>query len=140
MSRRSDLIQQLIKSDKWGKEKENEQRFLMATAELILTDLINIAITGVEKYGTGSLVVNLQNDSSTFMSGSDVEKDIVVAEREKDEDVYQMLLSLLQRINDNDWSKCVLITIISDAGTRTFEVEAGGSQESLSAFAAEFKE
>ena len=44
MSRRTDLLQQLIKSDKFGEEKENEQKFLAATAELILTDLINIEI------------------------------------------------------------------------------------------------
>ena len=71
------------------------------------------------------------------MSGHDVEKDIRVAEREEDEDVKDFLLELLQRINDNDWSKYVLITLISDAGTRTFEVEAGGSQESLRALTGE---
>ena len=49
MSRRSDLLQSLIKSDKFGEEKEQEQKFLMATAELILMDLINVAISGVEK-------------------------------------------------------------------------------------------
>ena len=40
MSRRTDLIQQLVRSDKFGDEKDNEQKFLAATAELILTDLI----------------------------------------------------------------------------------------------------
>ena len=35
MSRRSDLIQQLISSKKFGPEKKQEQEFLMATAELI---------------------------------------------------------------------------------------------------------
>ncbi len=42
MSRRTDLLQQLLQSDKFGEEKENEQKFLAATAELILTDLINV--------------------------------------------------------------------------------------------------
>ena len=64
MSRRTDLLQQLIQSDKWGEEKENEQKFLAATAELILTDLINIAMNGVQKHGAGSLIINLQNDST----------------------------------------------------------------------------
>ena len=73
MSRRTDLLQQLIKSDKWGDEKDQEQKFLAATAELILTDLINIAIKGVESQGAGSLIINLQNDSTTFMSGSSIE-------------------------------------------------------------------
>ena len=57
MSRRTDLLQQLIRSDKWGEEKTQEQKFLAATAELILTDLINIAMNGVlERDGAGSLI------------------------------------------------------------------------------------
>ena len=139
MSRRSDLLQSLIKSEKFGQEKEQEQQFLMATAELILMDLVNVAITGVEKHGAGSLVINLCNDSSTFMSGHQVEFDIATAEREEDEEILEFLRGLIEKINDNDWSKNVLITLISDAGTRTFEVEAGGSQESFRAFAEEFK-
>jgi hypothetical protein len=138
MSRRTDLLQQLIGSNKFGKEKEQEQQFLVATAELILYDLVNIAITGVEKHGAGSLVINLCNDSTTFMSGHAIEFDIRVAEREEDEEILKFLRKLLEEIDENDWSKNVLITLISDAGTRTFAVEAGGSQESLRALAEEF--
>ena len=138
MSRRTDLLQQLIRSDKFGEEKENEQKFLLATAELILTDLINIASKGVESRGAGTLVINLQNDSSTFMSGSDIESDILVAEVEEDDEVLTFLRKTLEEIDDNDWSKNVLITLISDAGTRTFAIEAGGGQESLRTIAAEF--
>jgi len=138
MSRRTDLLQQLIKSDKFGKEKEQEQQFLMATAELILCDLIDVALKGFESKGAGSLVINLINDSSTYMSGNAIEFDIRTAEREEDEEVLKMLRKLMEEIDDNDWSKNVLITIISDAGTRTFAVEAGRSQESLRALAAEF--
>jgi len=72
------------------------------------------------------------------MSGHQVEFDIATAEREEDEEILEFLRGLIEKINDNDWSKNVLITLISDAGTRTFEVEAGGSQESLRAFAEEF--
>ena len=140
MSRRTDLLQQLIKSEKWGEEKTQEQKFLAATAELILTDLINIAMNGVEKSGAGSLIINLQNDSTTFMSGTDIEYDINQAERLEDEEVLTFLRGLMEEIDDNDWSKNVLITLISDAGTRTFAVEAGGSQESFRAIAAEFSE
>ncbi len=53
MSRRTDLLQQLIQSDKFGDEKSQEQKFLAATAELILTDLINIASNGVLAQGAG---------------------------------------------------------------------------------------
>ncbi len=138
MSRRSDLLQQLISSEKFGKEKEQEQQFLMATAELILSDLINIALTGVEKRGTGSLVINLLNDSTTFMWPESIEFDLKTAEREEDEEIVDFLRDLLQEIDENDWSKNVLITLISDAGTRTFAVEAGRCQESLRALAEEF--
>ena len=138
MSRRTDLLQKLVQSDKFGDEKKQEQQFLLATAELILYDLVNTAIAGVEKNGAGSLVINLVNDSSTFMSGHAIEFDIHVAEREEDEDILEFLRGLMEEIDGNDWSKNVLITLISDAGTRTFAVEAGGSQESLRALAEEF--
>lgn len=131
MSRRNDLLKQLIASDKFGKEKEQEQRFLMATAELILSDLIDICINGVTRKGAGSLVINLLNDSSQYMSGEAIEFDIAIAEREEDDEILEFLRDLIEKIDTNDWSKNVLITLISDAGTRTFAVEAGGSQESL---------
>ena len=138
MSRRTDLLQQLLQSDKFGVEKSQEQKFLATTAELILTDLINIAINGVQARGAGSLVINLQNDSTTFMSGSDIENDLRVAESEDDEEIVKFLRKLIEEVDENDWSKYVLITLISDAGTRTFSLEAGGSQESLRAISAEF--
>ena len=138
MSRRTDLIQQLIRSDKFGEEKDNEQKFLAATAELILTDFINIATNGIESRGAGSLIINLCNDSTVFMTGADVEVDLLFAESNEDEDIVEFCRGLLAEIDENDWSKNVLITLISDAGTRTFAVEAGGSQESLRALAKEF--
>ena len=137
MSRRNDLIKQLIGSKKFGPEKEQEQKFLAATAELILSDLIEIALKGVETNGAGSLVINLLNDSSTFMSGNAIEFDLRTAEREEDEEVIEFLRDLMEEIDKNDWSTNVLITLISDAGTRTFAVEAGRSQESLRALAQE---
>ena len=140
MSRRTDLLQQLIRSNKWGEEKTQEQKFLAATAELILTDLINIAMNGVERDGAGSLIINLQNDSTTYMSGDAIEYDIAQAERMEDEEILEFLRGLMKEIDENDWSKNVLITLISDAGTRTFAVEAGGSQESFRTVAAEFTE
>ena len=138
MSRRTDLLNQLLGSKKFGKEKEQEQQFLLATAELILSDMIDIAINGVQSVGAGSLVINLINDSTTYMSGNAIEFDIRVAEREEDEEVLEFLRGLMAEIDENDWSKNVLITLISDAGTRTFAVEAGRSQESLRAFAKKF--
>ena len=138
MSRRNDLIQHLISSNKFGQEKEQEQKFLLATAELILMDLINVALNGIESHGPGSLVINLINDSSTYMWPDIIEGDLYEAEKEKDTDVVSFLRSLLDEIENNDWSQTVLITLISDAGTRTFAVEAGRSQESLRALTEEF--
>jgi hypothetical protein len=138
MSRRTDLIQKLLQSDKFGEEKDNEQKFLAATAELILTDFINIASNGVLAKGAGSLVINLINDSTVYMSGHEIEQDIRAAESAEDEEVVAFLRKLMEEIDENDYSKNVLITLISDAGTRTFAVEAGGSQESLRAITAEF--
>jgi hypothetical protein len=139
MSRRSDLIQQLISSKKFGPEKKQEQEFLMATAELILSDLINIALTGVEKRGTGSLVINLMNDSTTFMWPESIEFRF---EKQLSEKKTRISLTFYvicsEEIETNDWSKNVLITLISDAGTRTFAVEAGRCQEGLRALAEEF--
>ena len=140
MSRRNDLLKQLLASDKFGDEKEKEQRFLQATAELILTDLINVAINGFSRYGAGTLIINLQNDSTTYMSGHDIERDIAVAESDEADTVVDFLRELIKRVDENDWTTNVLITLISDAGTRTFAVEAGGSQESFSQAAAESKE
>jgi hypothetical protein len=138
MSRRTDLLQELIQSNKFGSEKEQEQSFLIATAEIILSDLIEIAIKGLESRGPGTLVINLINDSTIYMSGADIEGDLLVAESENDADVKSFLRSVIEKIETNDWLTNVLITLISDAGTRTFAVEAGRSQESLRAFAAEF--
>ena len=131
MSRRTDLLNQLFYSDKVGEDAEKERKFLAATAELILTDFINIALNGVQNRGAGTLVINLINDSTIFMSGSDVEGDLLVAESERDEEVLEFLRDLMNEIDTNDWSNNVLITLISDAGTRTFSIEAGGGQESL---------
>ena len=138
MSRRTDLLQQLLQSDKFGEDKENEQKFLAATAELILTDFVNIALTGIEQRGAGTLVINLENDSTTYMSGSDIEGDILVAESERDDEVLKFLRDVMEKIDSNDWTNNVLITLISNAGTRTFSLEAGGCQESLRSIAAEF--
>ena len=138
MSRRTDLLQQLMQSDKFGNEKEQEQRFMIATAELILTDFIDKACNGVALQGAGSLIINLLNDSVTYMDGHQIEQDIRQAESAGDDDILKFLRKLLQEVDENDWSKNVLITLISDAGTRTFAVEAGRSQESFKALAKEF--
>ena len=138
MSRRTDLLQELIQSNKFGSEKEQEQKFIIATAEIILSDLIEIAIKGLESRGPGTLVINLINDSTIYMSGADIEGDLLIAESHRDTDVKDFLRPLIDKIDQNDWATNVLITLISNAGTRTFAVEAGRSQESLRAFAAEF--
>ena len=138
MSRRTDLLQELLASNKFGEEKSNEQKFMMATAEIILSDLMNKSINGLEKYGAGTLVINMLSDHSVYMSGHDVEEDIREAERQEDEETLEMLRQLMEQIDTNDFTKNVLITLISDAGSRTFALEAGRSQECLRASCEEF--
>ena len=140
MSRRTDLLRQLIRSDKFGEEKTNEQKFLAATAELILTDMINIAINGFLVHGPGSLIINLLNDSTTYMGGHQIEEDLRIAEANEDEDIVDFLRDLMKRIDENNWTDNVLLTLISDAGSRTFSLEAGRSQESLREVTAELTE
>ena len=67
---------------------------LLATAELILSDFLDIAFNGVQKHGAGSLVINLINDTTTFMRPQYIEEDIHVAERYEDEDVLDFLKDL----------------------------------------------
>ena len=144
MSRRTDLLKQLIASKKFGDEKAQEQKFLAATAQLILTDLIGQAIKGVEKHGAGSLILNINpkdaNQEAVYVSGDDIQFDIAAAESAEDENTLKFLRQLMEEVDKNDWSKTVLITLITNAGTRTFAVEAGGSQESLRALTSEFTE
>mgnify|MGYP001206193580 FL=1 len=138
MSRRTNLLQQLVATTKSGSLEPHQEKYLAATAELILTDLINIAINGVQVYGAGTLMINLITDSTVYMSGNHIEQDLRMAESNEDEDVVTMLRSIMEQVDSNDWSKFALITIISKDGARTFNCEAGGSQESLRSLAEEF--
>lgn len=138
MSRRIDLLRQLVATTSSGSDSPNQEKYLAATAELILTDLINIAINGIKLHGAGTLMINLMQDNTVYMSGHHIEEDLRKAESNEDEDVIKLLRSLMEQIDNNDWSKYVLITIISKDGARTFNCEAGGSQESLRALAGEF--
>ena len=78
------------------------------------------------------------NQQAVYVSGNDIQFDIALAESNEDENTIKFLRQLMEEVDKNDWSKNVLITLISDAGTRTFAVEAGGSQESLRALTKEF--
>ena len=111
------------------KRRTQEQKFLAATAELILTDLINIAMNGVQREGAGSLVINLQNDSTTFMSGNAIEYDIAQAERMEDEEILEFLRGVMEEIDENDWSKNVLITLIIDAEQEHLQSKQEGAKK-----------
>ena len=102
--------------------------------------MVDIALNGVQKNGAGSLFINLidGNRESVYMSGHDIEKDLVLAESMEDEDTIKMLRQVLEKVDENDWNTHVVFTFITHDGTRTYSVEAGGSAESLRALAAEF--
>ena len=122
-------------ADKTTKKEFNKLAIQYRRTQQVPYAVANRLIGGDKKPVTE---INLMNDSTTFMWAESIEFDLRISERENDEDVTEFLRKLLQEIDENDWTQNVLITLISDAGTRTFAVEAGGSQESLRAVAEEF--
>ena len=140
MSRRIKLLEQLLQTDSFGKEAEDQQDKLRIVSELILCDMIDIALNGVQKKGAGSLFINLIDGTreSVYMSGDDIEADIRMAESNEDEEVVKMLRQVMEQVDENDWENNVVFTFITNDGTRTYSVEAGGSSESLRALVSEF--
>ena len=140
MSRRTKLLEQLLQTDTFGDEAKDQQDKLRIVSELILCDMVDIALNGVQVHGAGSLFINLidGNRESVYMSGHDIEEDLRKAESFEDEETVKMLRQVLEEVDENDWETNVVFTFITHDGTRTYSVEAGGSQESLRALAAEF--
>ena len=140
MSRRVKLLEQLLQTDTFGEEAKDQQDKMRIVSELILCDMIDIALNGVQKHGAGSLFINLIDGTreSIYMSGHDIEKDLVLAESLEDEETVKMLRQVLEQVDENDWNTHVVFTFITNDGTRTYSAEAGGSQESLRALAKEF--
>ena len=140
MSRRTKLLEQLLQTDALGEEAKDQQDKIRIVAELILCDLVEIALNGVQQRGAGSLFINLidGNRESVFMSGHDIEEDLRLAESNEDEEIIKMLRQVLEKVDENDWETNVVFTFITHDGTRTYSVEAGGSTESFRALAQEF--
>ena len=140
MSRRIKLLEQLLQTDTFGDDAKDQKDKMRIVSELILCDMIDIALNGVQQHGAGSLFINLidGNRESVYMSGHDIEQDIRAAENYEDEETVKMLRQVLERVDENDWETHVVFTFITHDGTRTYSVEAGGSAESLRALAAEF--
>ena len=139
MSRRIKLLEQLLQTDTFGEDAKDQQDKLRITAELILCDMVDIALNGVQKQGAGSLFINLIDGTreSIYMSGHDIEKDIRMAESLEDDETVKMLRQVLEEVDENDWENNVVFTFITHDGTRTYSVEAGGSAESLRALTGE---
>ena len=140
MSRRTKLLEQLLQTDTFGQDAKDQQDKMRIVSELILCDLVDIALNGVQKRGAGSLFVNLIDPSreSVFMSGEDLQQDLYLAEKDENKEVIKMLREVLTQVDENDWKNNVVFTFITHDGTRTYSVEAGGSAESFRALAAEF--
>ena len=140
MSRRTNLLEQLLQTDTFGDEAKDQQDKLRIVSELILCDMVDIALNGVQKKGAGSLFINLIDGTreSVYMSGHDIEEDLRMAESFEDEETIKMLRQVLEQIDENDWETHVVFTFITNDGTRTYSVEAGGSAESFRALASEF--
>ena len=140
MSRRTKLLEQLLQTDTFGDEAKDQQDKLRIVSELILCDMVDIALNGVQKKGAGSLFINLIDGTreSVYMSGHDIEADLRMAESLEDEETIKMLRQVLEEVDENDWENNVVFTFITHDGTRTYSVEAGGSTESFRAIASEF--
>ena len=140
MSRRTKLLEQLLQTDTFGQDDKDQKDKLRIVSELILCDMVDIALNGVSKKGAGSLFINLMDGSreSVYMSGTDIEADLQLAESYEDDETVKMLRQVLEKVDENDWENNVVFTFITHDGTRTYSVEAGGSAESFRALAAEF--
>ena len=140
MSRRTNLLEQLLQTETFGQDDKDQKDKLRIVSELILCDMIDIALNGVSKKGAGSLFINLMDGSreSVYMSGTDIEADLQLAESYEDDETVKMLRQVLEKVDENDWENNVVFTFITHDGTRTYSVEAGGSAESFRALAAEF--
>ncbi len=140
MSRRTKLLEQLLQTETFGQDDKDQKDKLRIVSELILCDMVDIALNGVTKKGAGSLFINLMDGSreSVYMSGSDIEADLQLAESYEDDETVKMLRQVLEKVDENDWENNVVFTFITHDGTRTYSVEAGGSAESFRALAAEF--
>ena len=140
MSRRTKLLEQLLQTETFGQEDRDQKDKLRIVSELILCDMVELALNGVQKFGAGSLFINLidPNREAVFMSGTDIEADLQSAESLEDDETVKMLRQVLETIDENDWEHNVVFTFLTHDGTRTYSVEAGGSAESFRALAAEF--
>ena len=140
MSRRTKLLEQLLQTDTFGEESKDQKDKLRIVSELILCDMVDIALNGVQAHGAGSLFINLidGNRESIYMSGHDIEQDLRLAESLEDDETIKMLRQVLEKVDENDWENNVVFTFITHDGTRTYSVEAGGSAESFRALAEEF--
>lgn len=122
MSRRTDVLRLLLQSDEFVEEKGNEQQFLLANAKLIMTDLLSIATHNIQSRGVGTLLVNLVADSTTYFALDEVKDELAAAMDTMDTNDIDFLAPLISDINVNDWSKNVLITMISDDMTKTYPI------------------
>ena len=140
MSRRVKLLEQLLQTDSFGQKDKDQKDKLRIVSELILCDMVELALNDVQKFGAGSLFINLidPNREAVFMSGSDIEVDLTFAESLEDDETVKMLRQVLEQVDENDWENNVVFTFITHDGTRTYSVEAGGSAESFRALASEF--
>lgn len=140
MSRRTKLLEQLLQTETFGQEDKDQKEKLRIVSELILCDMVDIALNGVQKHGAGSLFINLIDGTreSIYMNGNDIEQDLRLAESNEDDETVKMLRQVLEKVDDNNWETHVVFTFITNDGTRTYCVEAGGSAESFRAIASEF--
>ena len=92
------------------------------TYQEMISDLVRVASDGVANSGPGTLVLNTNNKTAVFMTQSEIENDIELAECEEDPDqeVILFLKEVSEEIEEVDFSKEVLLTFIKGDDAQYF--------------------
>ncbi len=122
MTRRSDLLSQLVLNPQDGALRDE--------ATLYLQDLTNIALNGIETQGHGTLVVNLINDTTSFWTQSTLEADLTNSHEDREIDEYEededeeltedeivWIENMLETMNNTNFETQVMVTVMSDQGS-----------------------
>ena len=125
MSRRTKLLEQLLQTDTFGADDKDQKDKLRIVSELILCDMVDLALNGVQKFGAGSLFINLidPNREAVYMSGTDIEVDLCFAESLEDEETVKMLRQVLEKVDENDWENNVVFTFAIVTGKQLHDLD-----------------
>lgn len=107
-------------------DSEAERGFAMATAKLMLHDLLGIHRRAYEARGPGTLVIRLRGAQTTqsadFLPLADWVSDLEMARQDGMTDLADKLKEFVQRINDNDWEQYALFVLIDNSAMQLLQL------------------